>query len=96
VRGIPFSEDEVAQAMPTIATALSHNPMKRSGTPEDVAEVALWLASEESGYVTGQSIVVDGGMTSGLMWSDMQSWLNGLYGKLYKQFPEAFAKMEGE
>jgi len=34
----------------------------RSGTPEDVARVALFLASELSGYVTGQVIGVDGGM----------------------------------
>jgi 3-oxoacyl-[acyl-carrier protein] reductase len=36
--------------------------MKRIGTPEDVAKVALFLASDLSGYVTGQVIGVDGGM----------------------------------
>lgn len=38
------------------------SPLKRLGQPIDVARVALFLASEESGFVTGQSIAVDGGM----------------------------------
>jgi Dehydrogenases with different specificities (related to short-chain alcohol dehydrogenases) len=39
-----------------------HIPMKRAGTPEDVANVAVFLASAESGYVTGATYVVDGGL----------------------------------
>jgi glucose 1-dehydrogenase len=38
-------------------------PYQRIGEPEDVAEVALWLASDASDYVTGTTIYVDGGMT---------------------------------
>ncbi len=37
-------------------------PMKRAGKPEDVANVASFLASEDSSYITGQVICVDGGM----------------------------------
>ncbi|MBM3243760.1 MAG: 3-oxoacyl-[acyl-carrier-protein] reductase [Candidatus Omnitrophica bacterium] len=37
-------------------------PMAKLGTPEDVANVCLFLASEESSYITGQTITVDGGM----------------------------------
>ena len=37
-------------------------PLKRGGTPEDVANAALFLASDLSNYVTGQSISVCGGM----------------------------------
>lgn len=37
-------------------------PLRRLGTPEDVAEVVLFLCSEASSYVTGQVIAVDGGM----------------------------------
>ncbi len=37
-------------------------PLGRFGTPEDVAEVVLWLVSDGAGYVTGQVINVDGGM----------------------------------
>jgi 3-oxoacyl-[acyl-carrier protein] reductase len=37
-------------------------PLKRFGTPADVAEACLFLASESSGYITGQTVRVDGGM----------------------------------
>lgn len=37
-------------------------PMKRMGTPEDVANVVYFLGSKESSYVTGQTICIDGGM----------------------------------
>lgn len=37
-------------------------PMKRGGTPEDVANLAVFLASDMSAYITGQTIHVDGGM----------------------------------
>jgi len=37
-------------------------PLRRSGKPEDVADIAIFLASELSSYVTGQVISVDGGM----------------------------------
>ena len=36
--------------------------LKRIGTPEDVARCALFLASEQSAYITGQTLVCDGGM----------------------------------
>ncbi|MFN7331792.1 MAG: SDR family oxidoreductase, partial [Flavobacterium sp.] len=37
-------------------------PLKRGGTPEDVANACLFLASDMSAYVTGQVLNVDGGM----------------------------------
>ncbi len=36
-------------------------PIPRAGLPEDIANAALWLASDESSFVTGQMIIVDGG-----------------------------------
>lgn len=51
-----------AQARLSPADHAQH-PCGRVGRPEDVAEAALYLASETSGFVTGVNLVVDGGMT---------------------------------
>ena len=40
------------------------NPLRRGAVPEEMASVALFLASDESSYVNGQAIVVDGGLSS--------------------------------
>lgn len=40
------------------------NPLQRYGIPEEIARVALFLASEDASYLNGQSIAVDGGLSS--------------------------------
>jgi NAD(P)-dependent dehydrogenase (short-subunit alcohol dehydrogenase family) len=40
-------------------------PLKREGTPDDIAEAALYLASDRSRYVTGTVLPVDGGTVAG-------------------------------
>jgi NAD(P)-dependent dehydrogenase (short-subunit alcohol dehydrogenase family) len=46
-------EDEVAQAY----------PMKRLGVPEDTAKAAAFLLSDAASWITGETLVVDGGVT---------------------------------
>ena len=38
-------------------------PIKRMATPEDVANAALFLVSDEAGFITGQNLMVDGGLS---------------------------------
>lgn len=41
-------------------------PLKRLGDPRELAETIVWLASERASYITGQTVLVDGGMYKGL------------------------------
>jgi 3-oxoacyl-[acyl-carrier protein] reductase len=41
-------------------------PLRRLGEPKDIADVILWLASERAAYVTGQTVLADGGIYRGL------------------------------
>ncbi|MDR3247991.1 MAG: 3-oxoacyl-[acyl-carrier-protein] reductase [Treponema sp.] len=59
-----FIESDMTNAMPEAAKdgMLQLIPLKRVGKPEDVAQAALFLASDGSAYITGQVLTVDGGM----------------------------------
>jgi NAD(P)-dependent dehydrogenase (short-subunit alcohol dehydrogenase family) len=46
------------------AEMLKRYPIGRTGIPEDVANAVLFLASEESSFITGSSLFVDGGYTA--------------------------------
>ena len=58
----PFSKAGFDRAAVEAGLARAQ-PIARAGQPEDVANAILWLASDESSFVTGQEIVVDGGLT---------------------------------
>ena len=60
-REILFTEQELDEY------TKNRMPITRWGTPEDVAGVALFLASEDSSYITGQTITVDGGLSARLV-----------------------------
>jgi 3-oxoacyl-[acyl-carrier protein] reductase len=45
--------------------AIASTPLRRTGRPEEIANVALFLASDEASYMTGQTLLVDGGRTVG-------------------------------
>lgn len=54
-----MTKDIFAMKLPIVAI-LAQTPLGRMGTPEDIANCALFLASDEAGYISGQTIVVDG------------------------------------
>jgi len=59
-----FIETEMTGALPeeTVQTWRNAIPLKRGGTPEDIANACVFLASDMSAYITGQTLNVDGGM----------------------------------
>src|SRR5918997_5307051 len=73
VNGIPPGHIRTAQALSEehslgpegLERAAEFIPMGRVGEPEDVADVSVFLASEEARYITGQVLVVDGGLLVG-------------------------------
>ena len=56
-----YADPEIRQARE------SKVPLGRLGLPEDVAKTVLFLASDDAAYVTGQNVLVDGGVTMGII-----------------------------
>ncbi len=59
-----YIDTDMTQAMTDTAkeAVLSQIPLKRAGSPKDIAEMVAFLASDKASYITGQVISVDGGM----------------------------------
>jgi 2-hydroxycyclohexanecarboxyl-CoA dehydrogenase len=56
-----MSEKSFAESHLSKQSQIDSGPIKRQGEPEDIAGACAWLVSEEAGYVTGQTIGVNGG-----------------------------------
>jgi NAD(P)-dependent dehydrogenase (short-subunit alcohol dehydrogenase family) len=61
--------DMTVDFMKTVLTNVQ--PIKRAGLPLDIAQAALWLATDEASFVNASTLVVDGGLTGGVSWSQM-------------------------
>ena len=65
-RAAGLDTEEAQRTVDFMATVLGDAaPIRRVGRPADIAEMVLWLASDASGFVTGQAIAVDGGLLTG-------------------------------
>src|SRR5699024_351803 len=60
----PLVEEAIDEGHATQDALTSLHPMGRLGTPEDMAQGVLYLASDESSFVTGTELVIDGGYTA--------------------------------
>ncbi len=58
-----FAQGEDVNA--AMSDAIARHPLGRLGQPGDIANAALWLASDEASFVTGTTLTVDGGLTAG-------------------------------
>ena len=78
-RAAGLKGDEAQSTVDVVTMALSDMaPIRRSGQPLDIAEAALWLASDASSFVSGQAIAVDGGLTTGPLYREQHAKLEGL------------------
>ncbi len=53
---------------------MAQHPAGRVGVPEDIAEAVLFLCSEGAGFITGQNLTVDGGMSKLMVYNDDHGW----------------------
>jgi NAD(P)-dependent dehydrogenase (short-subunit alcohol dehydrogenase family) len=78
---------EAAEKTPELMHGVykSAQPIPRAGLPEDIAHAAVFLASDESSFVNGHDLVVDGAITGGRNWTQQQQG----YVALRKTFDQA-------
>ena len=69
----PMLRDSESKGLlgPGVDAAIATTPVRRIGRPEDIAAAAVWLCSDEASWITGQALVVDGGLSA-------QSHLTGM------------------
>jgi len=72
-KGMGLSPEQADLTVDLMRVRLAQGqPIKRSGLPEDIANAAAWLASDEASFVSGHALVVDGALTTGRLWSERQ------------------------
>jgi NAD(P)-dependent dehydrogenase (short-subunit alcohol dehydrogenase family) len=77
--GRPYSEAEPERVERAVERLRGRNegnqPLARSGEGDDIAGAVLFLASDDASWVTGQAIVVDGGLLAGKPWRKIAPWI---------------------
>ena len=91
-KALGLSTQKAEETAETMKQALGQwQPIHRSGLVDDIAMAAVFLASDESTFVNGHDLVVDGGLIGGRLWSVQQEGLDNLRSAfgLETQRPEA-------
>jgi len=79
LKALGLPADRADRAASELGEAFSRQqPIPRAGQGDDIARMAVFLASDESSFVTGQDIVVDGGLITGRLWTAQQQGLDAL------------------
>jgi NAD(P)-dependent dehydrogenase (short-subunit alcohol dehydrogenase family) len=74
-----LSAEKAEQTADAVKAALAKmQPIPRAGLTDDVAHAALFLASDESTFINGHDLVVDGGLIGGQRWTTMQQSLGAM------------------
>jgi len=65
-----MTREAYAQRLPRLKDHFAtYQSIRRAGLPEDIARAALWLAGDDSSFVNGANLVVDGGLSNGKTWT---------------------------
>ena len=70
--GVIFSEGMLAYSPEALSEFDKSNPMKRFGTPWDIAQACVYLGGPSGSFITGEVLTLDGG---GQLWGDL--WMQG-------------------
>lgn len=79
LKALGLAPGEADRAAPRLAERFAAlQPIPRAGSVDDIASMAVFLASDESTFITGQDIVVDGGQITGRPWTPQQEGLRAV------------------
>lgn len=78
-RGFGLPQDAAERLAELLKIPFANSqPIKRTGLPDDIAKAALWLVSDDSSFVNGHALVVDGGLIGGKLYSETIDTFNEL------------------